>query len=98
MRAFVPTSDGFTIDGSGGSARAALPNLPSHGAVVRLRVLFSNGSAHYRFGDNTVTVSSSNGIYQENTDEPAFIGVPNGATHIAVIGSGPVNVTVGHLA
>jgi hypothetical protein len=97
MKTFVPTSDGFTIDGTGGSTRAALPNLPSHGAVVRCRVLFANGSAHYRFGDNTITVNSSNGIYQENADEPAFIGVPDGATHLAVIGTGPINVTVGYL-
>lgn len=97
MKVFVPTSDGFLIDGGGQSANAALPNLPSHGAVVRLRVRSPDGKPYYRFGGSTVTVSAANGTSQWDGDGIVYVGVPAGATHLAVLDA-VMNVTVGYLA
>ena len=94
MNAFTPTSDGFVIDGDPTSSRAALPNIPSHGGVVRLKMISGNG--YYKFGDSTVTVSATDGVFMINGEATDYVGIPAGATYLACFG-GNMNVTVGHL-
>lgn len=100
MKGFVPTSDGFTLTATSGSVNAPLPNLPSHGAVVRLKAM-GDYAGYCRFGGSGIVASSTDGILLDKTDGVQLIAVPTGATHIALWGgsfSAYLNITVGYMA
>ena len=94
MKVFTPTSDGFIIDGDPASGRVELPNVPSHGGVVRLKLV--SGNVYCKFGDNTVVASASDGFFADNGAAPEFIAIPDGATHLGCF-NGNLHVPVGYL-
>ncbi len=96
MKTFTPTSGSFIIDGDPTFGRASLPNIPSHGGIARLNI--TNGTCYIKFGESTVEVDATDGMFIGNSGSPiSYEAIPLGATHLACFG-GNVNVTVGYLS
>lgn len=101
MRVFSPTADAITLAQTtfDTAVRAALSNIPSHNAVLRVKTI---NPGFYKFGDSTVVADEATGIFIGTGDGIELAGIPAGATHVSFIEinggpTGKVNITVGFI-
>jgi hypothetical protein len=109
MSIFTPIADSQLLTVIQSSQRVALPTTPVGRLAmsVIMNVQSNDEQITARFGDDTVTVSASNGYVVapkgQTTGNERIVGVPHGATHVAFIATGTggaekkIHVTFGDL-
>lgn len=93
-----PNSESIPIFQAGGfcttvTAGATSSTVALNDPDVRLLKINSSGPIHLNVGDSTVT-ASTNSTYIEGSDVSVLIEIPASATHVAIIGTGLMSLTV----
>jgi hypothetical protein len=89
--AFGPIGDSEIISLTSSSQRFAIGTTAADNPAIRLISLNPSHLAWYiRFGDNSVTVSTTNGMRSvpASQDAPLILPIPTGATHVAILAEG----------
>lgn len=89
--AFGPIGDSDVLSLTSSSQRFALGTTATVNPAIRLIALNPSHLAWYiKFGDNSVTVSTTDGMraVPASKEAPLILPVPSGATHVAILAEG----------